>query len=232
MNALTQLAARSRVTVIDDDADGRDDLMDQLRDCDFEPSAVIGHFGQDIDRLLGEVTAQAPDFVICDHKLQPQNMASFHGLEVVRRLVEAKTAAMLLTMYQSTDRLELRAHRHVVPIIMGRDAFDPDYLGTYANVCFREIAEDPVDERRPHRTLIRVDWIDAATQNIDAVVTHWSPDHAVTLPRSCIQPSILPKLTPGSYLLGDVNIGAKSEDDLFFTNVNELVDPQSIHDLA
>jgi len=42
----------------------------------------------------------------------------------------------------------------------------------------------------------------------------------------------LPKLTPGSYLLGDVNIGAKSEDDLFFTNVNELVDPQSIHDLA
>lgn len=30
MNALTQLAARSRVTVIDDDADGRDDLMDQL----------------------------------------------------------------------------------------------------------------------------------------------------------------------------------------------------------
>ena len=232
MNTIGHLAARSRVTVIDDDAEGRDDLMDQLRDNDFEPCAVVGHFGQDIDRLLCEIRAQTPDFVICDHKLQPQNMASFHGLDVVRRLVEVKTAAMLLTMYQSTDRLELRAHRHVVPIIMGRDAFEPELLGAYANVCFREIAADPVDERRPHRTLIRVDWIDSATQNIDAVITQWSPDHAVTLPPTCIDPSLLPKLTAGTYLLGDVNVGARSEDDLFFTNVNELVDPQSIRDLA
>lgn len=231
MNAILHLEPRSRVTVIDDDADGRDDLMDQLRDLDFEPSAVTGHFGKDIDRLLSEVWAQSPAFVICDHKLQPQNLASFHGLDVVRRLVEMKTAAMLLTMYQSTDRLELRAHRHAVPIIMGRDAFDPEAISSYADICFREIAADPVDERRPHRTLIRVDWIDETTGNIDAMVVHWSPDRAVILPSTCVDEAIRSKIVPGAFLMADVNIGAQTEDELYFTNVNEIIDPAIIKEV-
>ena len=222
---------RSRITVIDDDALGRDDLIDQLRDQQFEPQAVTGAFGTDIDRLLAEVRAQRPSFVICDHKLQPKGLAAFFGLDVVRRLVAAQCPAMLVTMYQSPDRLALRAARHEVPVILSRDAFDPEAVAQYVEICRREIANDPVDERRPHRTLIRVDLIDGESGSLDAVIPAWRPEHAVRIPPSCLSKVVREAVKPGDFLLGDVNIGARNEDELFFKNLDECVKPKQIEGL-
>lgn len=222
------LQERSRVTVIDDDELGRDDLIDQLRDQHFEPQAVIGAFGTDIDRLLAEVRSQRPAFVICDHKLQPKGLAAFFGLDVVRRLVAARCPAMLVTMYQSPDRMALRAARHEVPVILGRDAFDPEAVAQYAEICRREIANDPVDVRRPHRTLIRVDFVDGDSGSIDAVIPAWRPEHAVRIPPACLSEAVRTAVKPGNFLLGDVNIGARDEDDLFFKNLDERVEPKQI----
>ncbi|QBJ14618.1 hypothetical protein EYD00_13940 [Agrobacterium sp. 33MFTa1.1] len=228
MNIAVNPMRLSRVTVIDDDDDGREDLMDQLREFDMEPSAITGQYGREIDRLLAEIESQNPSFVICDHRLQPKGLASFFGVDVVKKLVERRHPAMLLTMYQSSDRLKLRESRDAVPVIIGRDAFRPELVGGYFEVCKREILADPVDERKPHRSLIRVDGLSQGVggeQVLDAVVSSWSPDHAVPIPFSCIDPAIRDRVQVGTYLLGDVNIGSTSEDDLYFRNVNEVAPP-------
>ncbi|OKP69135.1 hypothetical protein BTE77_28360 [Ensifer adhaerens] len=229
MNIAVQPMRISRVTVIDDDDDGREDLMDQLREFNMEPSAITGKFGLEIDRLVAEIEAQNPSFVICDHRLQPKGLASFFGVDVVRRLVERRHPAMLLTMYQSSDRLKLRESRDAVPVIVGRDAFRPERVSDYFEVCTREIQADPVDERKAHRSLIRVDGMSESGGGrdhvLDAIVPSWSPDHAVPIPLSCIDPSIRNKVRVGTYLLGDVNIGSPTEDDLYFRNVNEVAPP-------
>ncbi|WP_425982213.1 hypothetical protein [Brevundimonas sp. TWP1-2-1b1] len=228
------LPAKSRVTVIDDDKLGLEALMDDLRDCDFEPMTVSGPFGTEVDRMVSEIQTQDPAFVICDHKLQPLGLAAFYGLEVVRRLVEDSRPAMLLTMYQQTSRMrmDLRASRHLIPVIMGRGDFEAEAVAKYAEVCLREIRNDPVDERRSHRSLIRVDWAEPSSETIDAVIGAWSPDHAITIPSSCIDPLIRPRITVGTYLMGDINVGADGEDDLYFTNVNEIVEVQDIEGLS
>jgi len=218
-------ALATRVLVVDDDDQGRDDLMDELRGYDIEPFTVAGPYGREIDRMIDDIAGQQPSFVICDHKLQPAGLASFYGAEVVRRLVERKIPAMLLTMYQSTDRLDLRAARYEIPVVMGRDEFRIDRVHEYFDICRREVLAVPVDTRRPHRVLIRVDDVPGGDrpERIDAVIPSWSPDHAVPIPLSCIDAGLIPELRPGVYLLGDVNIGAEAEDDLFFTNVSEIV---------
>jgi hypothetical protein len=210
---------------VDDDDQGRDDLMDELRDYDIEPFTVAGPYGQEIDRMVADIERQAPSFVICDHRLQPAGLASFFGADVVRRLVERNIPAMLLTMYQSTDRLDLRASRYALPVVMGRDEFRIARVQDYFDICRREILATPVDTRRPHRVLIRVDDIPggAVAERIDAVIPSWSPDHAVPVPISCIDPAILGNVRKGVYLLGEVNIGAESEDELYFKNLNEIV---------
>lgn len=215
----------SRITVVDDDPLDREALMDELRDLNFEPSAVSGPYGQDIDRLVQDVQAQGGGFVICDHRLQPSGFASFNGALVVARLLTLRVPAMLLTMYQSTNRLELRECRHAVPVIVGRANFEPEAVAQYAEVCRREIEDDPVDERKPHRVLIRVDEVRDGQigTEIDAVVPSWRPEHAITIPGSCVAPEILQKISAGSQLLGYVNIDAPDEDDLFFKDVDELV---------
>jgi hypothetical protein len=197
--------------------------MDQLREWNVEPRAIVGQFGRDIEALLSQVKGHDSSFVICDHKLQPKGFASFYGADVVKRLIHERRPAMLLTMYQSTQRLELRASRHELPVVMGRDVFRPEAVKEYFEICDREIAADPIDERKPHRALIRVDDVRSSNKHIDVVIPSWSPERAITIPSECIDPKIISQVRPGTYLLGDVNIGAQSEDDLFFVNLDEIV---------
>ncbi|MEO0419077.1 MAG: hypothetical protein AAF249_09445 [Pseudomonadota bacterium] len=207
--------------------------MDELRDNDIEPRFVEGRYGQDIDRLIADVVAKGSKFVICDHRLQTKNMASFNGSRVIAALKAADHPAMLLTMYQSTNRLELREARAGVPVIVSRHDFAVSNLGAYAEICRREIANDPVDERRPHQTLVSINDIrcDHGMTEIDITIPSWRPDYAMILPTSCVPNRLLPKLRVGDYLLGDVNTGAKDEDDLFFTNLDSIIKADDLPDL-
>jgi hypothetical protein len=226
MNAVSVLEPSSRVTIIDDDDEGREGLMDALRDFDFEPIAVIGEFDNRIDDLIAEIESQDPRFVICDNRLQPKQLAQFYGVALVKELVARKRPAMLLTTYGSSDRLKLRRSRFEVPVIVDRDMFRPDLVRSYFDVCQREIAQDPVDERKPHRTLIR---IDSTSQEygmqFDAVIPSWRDEHAVPIPIECIADHIRDQVSSGTYLLGDVNIDARTEEDLYFHNLDEIAPP-------
>jgi hypothetical protein len=173
--------------------------------------------------MIAEIEAQDPRFVICDHRLQPKQMAQFFGVDLVRQLIGRGRPAMLLTMYGSSDRLELRQSRPEVPVIVARDDFDPSQVGAYFEVCQREIEQNPVEGRRPYRSLIRIDGVSSDEPvQLDAVVPGWRPDHAVPILLDSIDSSIRSQVAEGCYLLGDVNVGAESEEELFFRNVNEI----------
>lgn len=221
------------VTIIDDDPEDREDLMDQLRDHGIEPRAVVGHYGKDINRLVADVLAIGSTFVICDHRLQTKNLASFNGSKVIRRLGMSKQPAMLLTMFQSNNRLELRQERAEMPVVVSRHDFDVDRLGAYAEICRREFADNPVDQRRPHRSLIGIRDIRSnhGLTELDVVVPNWRPDESIILPVECVAPDLIASLEAGDYLLGDVNVGAEDEDDLYFRNVNEIVKAGEVADL-
>jgi CheY-like chemotaxis protein len=213
-----------RIAVVDDDDDGRDELMDNLRDWNFEPVAVTGQYGENLDDLVSAIQAQQSSFVICDNRLQTGGLAAFYGTSVVERLVRIGMPAMLLTMYQSNDQLNLRAHRHAMPVVVGRHDFQPELVPTYLEICSREIRLDPVEERKPHRVLIRVEAVSSGSHGvrIDALIPSWSPDRALTIPSECIEPSLVSGLARGVRLFGEVNIRAEREEDLFFRNVNQV----------
>jgi CheY-like chemotaxis protein len=217
------LPAASRVTVIDDDEDGCEEISDHLRDFGFEPSAVTGRFDDRLAEMVDAIEATNPSFVICDNRLQPRQMANFYGVSVVKTLVERRQPAMLLTTYASPDRVSLRASRFDVPVIVDRGAFSPEHLSDYFEICRREIVANPVDHRRPRRSLIRIDGVSIDQLPVlDVVVPTWRPDHAVSIPISCVAPELHGALKPGVYLLGEVNIGASDEDELYFHNLNKI----------
>lgn len=223
MNMHAVLRPASRVTVIDDDEDGCEEIMDILRDYNFEPLSVTGTFDDRLGDLVQAIEAQHPSFVICDNRLSTRQMAQFYGVSVVKELVSRRIPAMLLTMYGSPDRLVLRQSRFDVPVIVHREAFEAVRLAEYYEICRREILSDPVDARRPHRSLIRIDNVlNGPIRQIDAVVPAWRVDHAVPIPIECIAEHLHDKISAGVYLLGDINIGASDEDELFFHNINEI----------
>lgn len=213
------------VTIVDDDPDDREDLMDQLSDENIEPKVITGQYGSRIEALIEDVLALDTPFVICDHRLQTKNLASFNGASLIKALKSRNKPAMLLTMYQSTNRLELREARADLPVVVSRHDFDISRLGIYSEVCRREFTGEPVDERRPHRTLISVKDIKHSHGEALHYVTipSWRPDEAIILPVGCIDRGLLGRFSAGDYLLADVNIGAREEDDLYFRNVDEFL---------
>src|SRR3546814_239393 len=120
-------------------------------------------------------------------------------------------ASDLLTTYGSPDRLMLASSRFEVPVIVQRDSFGAEHLGAYYEVCRRDIASDPVDERKPHRSIIRIDGKSEMGHilQVDAVVPAWRPDHAVPIPIECIATELRDSIVPGMYLLGDLHIDRK-----------------------
>lgn len=213
--------ATQRVAVIDDDKDGRDTLVDDLKACAFDSVAIEGRFGADIDRLIGVIESQKPDFVICDHRLAPKQLASFTGLELVERLIARRLPAMLLTTYQDPERLALRIARQRVPVIRGREDFNVEDVSSLHDVVRREIAHEPVFSRQPHRVLLRV--AEVRDREVDVVVPSWRPDHAVVVPKELMRADVAENVRSGDYILGNVNIGAANEDDLYFADLNEII---------
>lgn len=221
-------ALNDRVAVIDDEPDGRDTIIDLLDEQHFEAIPIMGPFGNDIERLIEEVEKTNPGFVICDHRLTAKQYATFTGLQVVERLIERKRPAMLLTTFQEPDRIALRAARPRIPVIKGRDGFNYEEVSRLREIVRCEIAEQPVTSRKPHRVILRVE--DVRPGDIDIVVPSWNRDHAFILPKAQLSGAVRATVRKGDYLLGDVNIGALSEDEIYFDNVNEIV--EGIEDLS
>lgn len=219
------LALNDRVVVIDDDEDGRDTIVDDLDALKFQGIPIAGRFGSDIERLLQEVEAKDPSFVICDLRLTAHQFATFDGLQVVERLIARKRPAMLLTTYQDPERIHLRAARPRVPVIRGRQGFKIEDVTFLHEIVQREIAQKPVPSRKPHRVLVRVEDVREDLGEVDVVVPSWRRDHALVLPRSLLGEAVRSKVKRGDYLLGQVNIGAMDEDELFLTDLNEIVPP-------
>ncbi|MBS9721504.1 hypothetical protein JYU29_12500 [Tianweitania sp. BSSL-BM11] len=211
-----------RVAVIDDEPDGRDTIVDQLQDCDYDAIPILGPFGNRIDKLIDEVEGLDPSFVICDQRLTAKQYASFNGVEVVKRLIELKRPAMLLTTYQDPDRVALRLARSQIPVIRGRDTFRIEDIDALREVVQHEIEDTPVASRKPHRVLMRVEAVREGY--IDIVIPSWNPNHAFALPVQLLGPAVRRSVKAGDYLLGEVNIGATHEDELFFDNVDEVVE--------
>jgi hypothetical protein len=129
---------------------------------------------------------------------------------------------MLLTTFQEPERLTLRAARARVPVIKGRDDFRVEDVRDLREIVLSEMAERPVASRRPHRVLLRVEAV--RDSQADVVVPSWSRDHAFVLTKDLIAPNIRNRVRPGEYLLGDVNIGAEKEEDIYFDNVDEIIE--------
>lgn len=215
------LAINDRVAVIDDDDDGRDTIIDLLGEQNYTGVAITGRFGNDIERLLNEIETADPRFVICDHRLTAKQFASFNGLQVVEELIARKRPAMLLTTFQDPDRIVLRAARPRVPVIKGRDGFKIEEVSFLCDVVSKEIANEPVTSRKPHRVLLRVEAV--RDNEIDVVVPSWNRNHAFVLPKSILGMSVRGAVKDRDYLLGDINIGATSEEELYFANVDEII---------
>lgn len=224
---MLDLSALSTVTVVDDDAEDRNALVEDLADFGFETRVIEGKYASDMDRLVADIHRLKSDFVICDHKLQPHQLASFTGAELVARLFQDRVPSMLLTMFKSPARVDILKHRERIPVVVGRDEFDQAHLPKYLSLCRSEFDGKPVPSRKPHRVIVRVEDKRSFGKSdfvCDVVIPSWRPGHAITVPKECFSKNFWSSIAQGDRFLGNVNIEAPDEDELFISELEERID--------
>jgi hypothetical protein len=182
------------------------------------------------DSLLGFLAGKVTG-VVCDHTLsQYGNYSQISGAECVAALVRGKTPAVLITSFPVDDDPVLKSFNGDIPCLLDKqDAYDPLLLRNALERCRLEISGSPSLQRKPHRTLIRIEGLGTADgiDVIEAILPQWSNKILVHFPVSLLPTGLPEKLKSGLHLIANVNIGAEKARELFFKDFSLAPEPGS-----
>ena len=230
------IAAGTRVAVVDDRAGQAETAAGIAEEADLVPSIFSEAAGafDSTHQLLERVRSDGCEAVICDHRLSQTGFASFTGAEFVANLFREGIPGVLLSTFSAIDsETSIKLHRAEIPSLMDRSALDPDGLLVALRRCESELEGLVVPERRLWRTLVRIESLSSESEIpvVDAIVHTWNPDHAVRFPLELIenleiQNALTTGLGPPMRLFARVNIGCRSESELYFQGFEWAPEPR------
>ena len=230
----------SLVAVIDDIIEQAETIAGIAEEANLVPSIISERDGafQDPHQLLEFVQASDCTAVICDHFLSHREFASFTGAEFVAIAYDKSLPAVLLSTFSAIDgETSIKLHRARIPSLITRNDLDPRKIINGLQRSARELAGDIAPERRPWRTLVRIEGvsIEGKTSFAEAIVHTWKPDLAIRYPLALIEDEhikqhLMDNVNWPVRLIAEVNIGCDDANDLYLQsfewapepNVNEL----------
>lgn len=230
----------AQVAVIDDDADYALSTAGIVEEASLIPTIISeAEAGfQCPHQLLDFVQAIDCAAVICDHRLKPKGLASFSGAEFVANAFDNSLPAVLLSTFATVDSdTTIKLHRARIPSLIAREDLDPHKIMDGLQRSESELAGNVTPERRPWRTLVRIESVSKQVEApaADAIVHTWKPHQAVRFPLMVIEEQSIRQYLMDNdswpvRLFAEVNVGCDEANDLFFRkfewapqpDVNEL----------
>lgn len=205
-----------RVSIVDDMIEARETLLDEFRGL-LDAHALTGPF--DSAESLIAAVKQYGDAAICDHHLIA-NYAPCSGAVVVARLYDSRYPAVLRTMYGKADVDLIRLHRRNIPVLMPPTDFEPDSFLRAWETCQREFAGEYAPDRRPWRTLVRIEDVaeDGVLPVVYVIIPGWNSREVIRLPRALFPTPLHSVVRAGERFFAQVNKGAESQEELYFTD--------------
>lgn len=204
-----------RVKILDDDSDSRSSLALHVADAGLEPSPEADPL-KDLPAFV-EYTVKSSDAAICDHRLKPLGYANFDGADAVALLYGREFPAILCTRYSKALRDMLRTYRRQIPVLLEPTQIDPDTLVDGFERCIREFKGEFLPSRRPWRTLVRVEEPGDDPKFCYVVLPGWNSSEIISLPVDIVLQDIRARMVPGYRFYANVNMGAESQDELYFS---------------
>ena len=224
-----------KIAIIEDDKLAADTLCIQIENANMAPFLVEGTLPS-LDGTV-ELIQQNSDAAVCDHRLTVHQYATFTGACLVAQLYKQEFPAILVTQHLNGDcDTSIRKYRDKIPVLLPRNQADDSHIVHGIEVCEREFSSEYAPERRPWRTLVRLEHVEQQSgENLaEAVIPGWNPRIPIQFPTSLL-PNEINELLQGQlrqedkfYLIANVNIGAQYARDIYLTEfaVAEKPDPE------
>lgn len=211
-----------KVHLIDDDPTVRGMYKYSVEDLDLSVDEISGPI--DSFAALLDLFDPSRDAVICDLNLKTKNYSADNGDVIVSSLYRRRIPAVLCTRWAGHLSDEVRYRRREIPVVLNPTELSPDAISGAFQICANEFAGVFSRERRPWRTLVRVESGEragAAHHRLDVVIPAWDPEVAL----SFVVPSdgsgaiaeICGRVSEGQEIrvFGNVNLGATSPDEIY-----------------
>jgi len=180
-----------------------------------------------IDECLATVTTKA-DAAILEHHLKSGNYANFTGAEAVARLCRQYFPSLLVTAWANADIDNIRPFRRHIPVLISSPDVNPETITLGLKQCLNEFEKQYAPDRRPWRTLVRIEEVNRNTEKpmVYAVVPGWDPDEVVRFPLVIFPQEQQQTVVPGTRFFAKVNIGAAHPDELYFEEFELIEKPR------
>jgi len=204
-----------RITIVDDDPGARESYEYIWEDLNVLPVQETGPLN-DIGKFLKRMMKQS-NALLCDYHLKKRSpYATFDGDELMERCYSANFPAILCTSYTDYDITLLRSRRRFVPILLKPENLNRDTIINGFARSIKEFKGEFLPSRKPWRTLVRVEEVELAEKYFYAVVSGWNPRKKIRLYVDDLPREMQSLVTPGKRFHAQVNVGAKSEEELYF----------------
>lgn len=208
-------AAIERILVVDDDAGAREGFGYPIEDLGITPVSEPGPI-TDLDRFVEEIPDRA-QAVVCDYRLKTDGAySSFNGDEVIAECFRRGIPGLLCTQYTDVVVEMNRRLLRFIPSLLRTSSPTPQDIRASLHRCQEEIAGSVPPARRPWRTLVRVRDAEEEAGHCHVVVPAWNAHQAIRLYFHDIPDEIAPCMTAGARLHAQVNIGARSFEEVYF----------------
>ena len=209
-----------RVAVIEDNPSSRESYEPVLQDLSLTAVLESGSLPS-----LEEYLVRLPSFAqaaVCDHHLKHHAYAAYNGAPLVARCYKNHFPALLFTNFDHASIDEMRPIRRFIPVLLSPRKFEPDIVLAGLQACIDEFDGTFSVPRRPWRTLVRIlEPPSEAPKMCYVVVPAWDPREVIRLSVDVFPVSLIPSLRPDARFHALVNLGADSQDELYFDEWEE-----------
>lgn len=205
----------TRVAIIDDQPDVRDSIAEKVKDANFTALSESGDVTLELDSCIARIRNNA-NAAIFDCHLSHKNYATFNGIHAIKKMYLLLFPALLITSYVNADSLEIQQARQYIPVILQPDTVSPDIIIQGFKLCQNEFAGIYSPERRPWRSLVRVEGITDDNNSVYVVVPSWDAREKFRVPISMFPVQVQDEKILGMRFFSKVNIGAEDYHEVYF----------------
>jgi hypothetical protein len=203
-----------RIQLIDDDPNVRASYVYPVEELSALPIMAEGPYPILADFI--QRSKEVADAAICDFQLRAKNYAGFNGAETVALMYQNQYPAILCTKYEQSNIDDMRKFRRYIPVLLKPNELNPSSIIESFELCIKEFTNQYSTQRKPWRTLVRVDDLDKENGYIYVIVPAWDSNEIIRIKIDDLPKNVREKLAEKSRFHALVNIGAEYHPDIYF----------------
>jgi hypothetical protein len=208
----------SKIATVDDDGGARETMAEKIHDLFNAEPVLVDEKKLSPDRLLQIMTENGIEAAIVDSKLSVGGYSQFDGIDFVADLTGRKIPAVLASSYPPRDKLIW--HGRDIPAVVEKGNLGSSLVDAMQSAVARSY-DFFTPETKPETTIVRITALDDDDDEVGLIIPAFSPTKFLLVGREELKKRLGRDLIEGLRFFAEVNIGAKSVDGLYLSNLSE-----------